>query len=522
MQTTTRHWQALGGVRDYHGVVSPLSSLRTRQSLGIGDFDDLRCMIDWLASTGFRVLQLLPIHDTGYESSPYLALSSFSINPVYISLGQAPLLPQEQAALKAFESQPRLHYSSFRRVKLQILRRLVESGWGKDLWVKYADSSLWTKRIDQYASFMALKDRYEGAPWWQWRENTPEDAVGELKEIRKEVRFYQTLQAIAHHQFFEVSRYARLKGVKLMGDLPILLAKDSAEVFFDRKLFNLELEVGAPPDQFSADGQNWSFPAYRWDLMSEDGYSWWSQRLNWAELYFEIYRIDHVAGFFGLWCMSPGDKGSKGRYYPTEIDTRLELGQARLTSLLERSSLLPVGEDLGQFDPLIRKRLLNMGIPGMKVMRWERYWNTSGNFISSKDYPRISLACVSTHDSSTLRQWIEEEPHDVLKLASSMGIESEGESAMHLAQEILRLCHQSSSALKVNLLVDYFDCFESLQASRAVDYRINVPGTVHENNWSLRYPHCIEDLMQFAPLEIMMRTLSTPVQDAHARSYSEA
>jgi 4-alpha-glucanotransferase len=506
MQTTTRHWQALGGIRDYHGVVTPLSAIRTHHSLGIGDMEDLRLMIDWLASTGFRVLQLLPIHDTGYEASPYLSLSSFSINPIYISLREAPLLPSEQTALKAFDENPRVNYGALKRVKMQILRRLIDSGWGRDLWVKYADSSLWTKRIDQYASFMALKDLYEGAPWWQW----PESAMDELRGVRKEMRFYQTLQAIAHHQFFEVSRYARLKGIKLMGDLPILLAKDSCEVFFDRKFFNLGTEVGAPADQFSQEGQNWGFPAYRWDVMSEEGYSWWTQRITWAELYFELYRLDHIAGFFGLWCIPPGKKGSEGNYFPKEIETRLELGQARLAHLLEKSFLLPVGEDLGNIDPSIRKRLSLMGIPGIKVMRWERFWESSGEFIPTSQYPRNSLACVSTHDSSTLRQWIEEDEDKALRLGASMGLELKGESKYLLAQEILKFCHNAPSALKVNLLVDYLDCFAALSGESSSEYRINVPGTVQESNWSLRYPHTVEELMQFAPLEILMRTLCTP------------
>ena len=509
MHTTTRHWQTLGGIRDYHGVVSPLSAIRTHHSLGIGDLEDLRLMIDWLASTGFRVLQLLPIHDTGYESSPYLSLSSFSINPVYISLKEAPLLSSEEAALKGFERSSRISYQALKRLKMQILKRLVESGWGRDLWVKYADSSLWTKRIDQYASFMALKDFYEGAPWWQW----PDNAMDELKNLRKEMRFYQTLQAIAHHQLFETSRYARLKGIKLMGDLPILLAKDSAEVFFDRRLFNLDSEVGAPADQFSQEGQNWGFPAYRWDLMSEEGYSWWSQRITWAELYFELYRLDHIAGFFGLWCIPPGQKGCKGRYFPSEIETRLELGQARLSALLEKSSLLPVGEDLGNIDPSIRKRLALMGIPGIKVMRWEKHWETTGEFISPSEYPRISLACVSTHDSSTLRTWIEEDKEAVLALGASMGLDLREESRSQLAQEILKLCHRGPSALKINLLVDYLDCFEALSTEDSNEYRINVPGTVQDNNWSLRYPQCVEELMQFAPLEILMRTLCAPSQE---------
>lgn len=503
MQTTARHWQTLGGIRDYHGVVTPLSSLRTEQSLGIGDIEDLRLMIDWLAATGFRVLQLLPVHDTGYDASPYLSLSSFSINPIFISLRGAPLLQNEIALLKAQESLPRIQYASLRRTKLQILRRLIDSGWGRDLWDKYADSSLWTRRIEQYASFMALKDRYEGAPWWNW----PLNATDELKNLRKEVRFYQTMQAIAHHQFFETSRYAHLKGVKLMGDLPILLAKDSAEVFFERKFFNLDLEVGAPADQYAKEGQNWGFPSYRWDLMSEDGYLWWSQRLAWAELYFDMYRLDHVIGFFGLWCMDPGKKGLEGRYFPPDLESRLELGQARLSSLLEKSSLLPVGEDLGQVHPFIRKRLANMGIPGMKVMRWERYWDQGGGFIPTKEYPRLSLACVSTHDSSTLRQWLCEEPQAAVSLGKLMGVELDGESPSQVAQEILRLCHQSPSCLKINLLVDYLDCFEALRAKEASDYRINVPGTIQDSNWTLRYPQTLEELMRFAPLEILMRTL---------------
>lgn len=510
-QAALKHWQKLGGIRDYHGVATPLLALRSYTSQGCGDFEDLRKCIDWLSHCGMDILQLLPLNDTGFDASPYAALSAFSLNPVYIHINKQTLSDEHKRRFESLEALTRVPYKQLRQIKLEIMRQLVLSGWGKEALLRLNQLGQASIRLLRYAQFMAIKDYYQGLPWWQWPQDKTMQQILEEPQVAQDVDFYQTIQAVAHEQLKEVALYARLKGLKLMGDLPILLCKDSAEVLFERELFDLEHEAGAPPDQYSDKGQKWGFPVYRWARISEDGYNWWQERLSWAENYFDMYRIDHVAGFFGLWTIQPQDDATKGCYYPKDPDVRLEIGQARLKELLDSCDMLPVGEDLGQIDPRIRDRLSFLAIPGIKVVRWHRQWEKQGQFIPLDKYPKLSLSCLSTHDSSTLRQWWHEEPQVAAELCQLLGLTYSESYDDGLAQEILRLCHTSSSALHIDLLVDYLDAFSDLRAAELEDYRINTPGTIHSKNWTLRYSHTIEELAKYTPLEMFWRMLCAKV-----------
>lgn len=498
------HWNKIGGIQPCHGLVTPLLALRTKQTLGCGDFGALRSLVDWIASTPMKLVQLLPLHDSGDDASPYAALSGFSLNPLYIDLSKAPLELCDREKLKEMESLPRVDYRALRTLKMDVLRALVARGYGKQLLQTFnPDASFHHLRLDRYARFMALKDYYDQKPWWEW----PLSSIDDLKELQPQVQFYQVVQLIAHSQLSEVSTYARSKGVHLVGDIPILLCKDSAEVFFERQFFNLDFEAGAPADQFSPQGQCWGFPIYNWYNLHLDGYSWWQDRIRWSGEYFDLYRLDHVAGFFGIWSIPPGKKAVEGFYEPQDPKLRLELGRARLQALLEASDKLPIGEDLGHIDPRIRDCLLQMGIPGMKVMRWHRHWDTDGTFIKPEDYQKMSLACVSTHDCSTLRMWFDEDIQAAQSLSKELGVECPKAWNTQWSKSILQACHHTGSAIHLNLLVDYLDAFEELCAKQAQDYRLNLPGVVQDCNWTLRYEQTISQLASYTPLQEFFKEL---------------
>jgi 4-alpha-glucanotransferase len=504
IQEAINHWQRLGGQKDYHGVATPLLSLRSNSSLGGGDFEDLRKTIDWLSSCKVDILQLLPLNDTGFDPSPYSAISAFSLNPIYIHLDPKVLKTQQLDRLQQIEKLPRVPYTLLRRTKLEVLRELVRSGWGKEDLKQFSLLPCHYLRMKQYALFMALKDHFNLLPWWQWPENL--EAIKKLPAIQEASQFYLTLQAVAHSQLVAVAKYAQLKGIKIFGDLPILICRDSSEVYFERVLFNLDVEAGAPPDQYSQEGQKWGFPIYNWSVLSANHYQWWHDRLHWAENYFDLYRLDHIAGFFAQWSIEPGKSAKDGFHLPKDPEVQLEIGQARLKVLLDASELLPVGEDLGYINPQIRERMSLLSVPGIRVMRWHLDWQKDEEFIALKDYPRLSLCCLSTHDSLTLRQWWNQEPEAAQKMCRSFSINYQRYDDA-VAQAALKASHQSHSCMHINLLGDYLDAFSTLRVQDPDFYRINTPGTINDLNWSMRYQQTIEELAIFTPLELFWRSI---------------
>lgn len=496
------HWKRVGA-QPRHGIVTPLLALRGQTRQGCGTFDELLELIDLAKEVGIEVLQLLPLQDSGYDPSPYAALGAFSLNPVYISLAKAPLEKQQKQLLEKIDAQASVPYRYLRAEKLKILRSLFFKGWKRDKELE-KEEILKNSHHYHYSCFMALKESYNLLPWWQWQESS----LQKLASLSEEIFFYHYLQQLAAKQLLKATEQAKKAKVLLVGDLPILLCKDSADVFFNREIFNLELTAGAPPDQFSSEGQNWGFPTYRWDVMSRSNYQFWRERLAWAKNYFDLYRLDHIAGFFGLFSI-PLDKTPKeGFYKPKELEARQELGNERLKRLLESSPMLPIGEDLGYIDPEIRVILEELGIPGICVMRWQREWEKAGKYIEPANYPVCSLACVSTHDSSTLREWFYEESEQAKALSSCLKIEHPKQWSCEWSRSILKACHHSSSLFHIDLLVDIFDAIEELKASPLERYRINVPGVVDDINWNLRYKFSCQKLKSVEFLKQFWKTLS--------------
>ncbi len=267
------------------GTAVPVFSLRTADDFGMGDFRDLRPLVDWAVATGQCIIQLLPVNDTTRrgeweDSYPYSPISSFALHPLYLRLQDLGIrktaaFTAEQTALNAL---PEIDWPHVAKAKMAWIRKAYLSRGARDLagaaCRKFAtENAFW---LDEYAAFCARRDGLE-----------PE--------------YYVWMQYHLDKQLSEEVRYARAHGIYFKGDLPIGVSADSAEAHFHPELFNLDCSAGAPPDYFSADGQNWGFPTYNWEAMEADGYAWWKSRLRVMSRYFDAFRIDHIIGWFRIW-----------------------------------------------------------------------------------------------------------------------------------------------------------------------------------------------------------------------------
>ena len=301
------------------GTVIPLFSLRSAHGWGIGDFGDIRLMADWLAATGQNVLQLLPVNDTtvcgGNEDSyPYNCVSVYALNPIYADMSVLPSLSSDKRAVyyskerEKLNAQPVVKYAQVYRLKMAYLRELFNEA-GNEVLASDGFKAFCSEQeqwLKPYCVYRFLSTRLH-SNMWEWKDyprygsDTWERVTTEYSDAAREMQFYSYVQYILYTQLSEAHRYANGKGVALKGDIPIGVAPNGVDVWCDAGQFNLQVSAGAPPDMFSADGQNWGFPTYNWQAMAADGYSWWRRRLQYMSNFFDAYRIDHILGFFRIW-----------------------------------------------------------------------------------------------------------------------------------------------------------------------------------------------------------------------------
>ena len=306
--------------RKLAGTQVPVFSLRTRKSAGIGDFGDLKTMIDFVASTGQKVLQLLPINDTTIthtwtDSYPYSCISVFAIHPQYADLHALPELKDAKARAEAEKTRAELNaldkidYEKVNDFKINYLRQIFNQEGGKMMKTAeykafFQDTELW---LVPYAQYSYLRDKNGTADFNQWPDHQVWDeaerkALADPKTAAyKNVAFFYFVQFVLDRQMQEAHEHAKTKGVILKGDIPIGVNRNGCDVWMEPKYFNLNGQAGAPPDDFSVNGQNWGFPTYNWFEMLKDGCQWWNRRFKNMARYFDAYRIDHVLGFFRIW-----------------------------------------------------------------------------------------------------------------------------------------------------------------------------------------------------------------------------
>ena len=316
------------------GTVIPVFSLRSEGSFGVGDFGDLKLMIDWCAMTRQRILQVLPINDTNstgtwQDSYPYNSISIYALHPQYTDLRQLPALKDEEQRQR-FESLrqelnalPQIDYERMFTAKMEYLRMVFDQEFGrvkrKKAYKTFVEEN--KEWLEPYSRFCYYRDLYHTAVFNDWPEQLPEPD-GEAVDFWHYVQFNLDAQMRSAHA------HARNARVILKGDIPIGISRDGVEAWVEPRYFNLNGQAGAPPDAFAEDGQNWGFPTYNWDEMLKDGCQWWVRRFSKMAQYFDAYRIDHVLGFFRIWEIPmPHKSGLYGQFQPSLPLTVEEIGQ---------------------------------------------------------------------------------------------------------------------------------------------------------------------------------------------------
>lgn len=468
---TSDHWARIG-MRHHHGIALPLFSLHTKRSCGVGEFLDLIPLIHWCREVGMDVIQLLPLNDSGENSSPYSGLSSIALNPIYLSLSALPhseeLAGEELEDLRRRCRSQRVAYHEVREEKLAILHRYFEQYGIEDQagYDAFVEQNSWLEGYSRY-----------------------------LEPGAHQFAFHSWVQYLCHQQLLLVAKEARAHSLLLMGDLPILISGESADVWEHPDLFDTRFTAGAPPDIYSATGQNWGVPIYRWENHFATDFAWWKQRLTAAEQYYDLFRLDHIVGFFRLWAIPPGKKASAGSFRPDDFEKQMEDGEAILRKLITSTSMLPIGEDLGVVPQEVRHVMAKLGICGTKVVRWERQWEADGHpFIPGDHYPEISVTTVSTHDSEPLQLWWKELPKEAAGYAQKHGWSYESHLSPDHLREMLKESHSTKSLFHINPLQEYLALFPELIWGGPEEERINVPGTTAATNWSYRLHPSMEEL----------------------------
>ena len=322
------------------GTVIPIFSLRSEGSFGVGDFGDLKMMIDWCDKTKQRVLQVLPINDTNMtktwqDSYPYNSISIYALHPQYTDFRQLPAI-KDEAKREAFENLrkelnalPQIDYERMFTAKLDYLREIFAQEWTavqrRESYKTFFEQNI--EWLVPYAAFCYYRDLYGTAVFSEWpKEATVKNTQKTTFKGKKELQFWYFVQYNLDAQMREAHAHARAHRVILKGDIPIGISRDGVEAWVEPKYFNLNGQAGAPPDAFSADGQNWGFPTYNWDAMLSDGCSWWVRRFRKMAEYFDAYRIDHVLGFFRIWEIPmPHKSGLMGQFAPALGMSREEI-----------------------------------------------------------------------------------------------------------------------------------------------------------------------------------------------------
>ncbi len=308
------------------GVAVPLFSICSRHSIGIGEFLDLIPFAQWAKFCDMNIIQLLPVNDTGSESSPYSARSAFALNPVFINIqlveGSSAFETEIDEAKAKFDKLGKIDYYKISTWKRGILRKIFDSRYdelkNQDRLVSWIKKNTWAKPYCVYCSLKAMNGEASWKDWKKYQDPTEADIDKLWTKYSKDVLFQAWMQCVAEMQFNAAVSEVSKMGLRLKGDIPILINEDSADVWYNRKYFSLEERAGAPPDMFSYGGQNWGFPTYRWDVLEQENFSWWRSRLAQASKFYHAYRIDHVLGFFRIWAIPEQETtGILGRFQPS-------------------------------------------------------------------------------------------------------------------------------------------------------------------------------------------------------------
>ena len=545
------------------GVLAPLFALRGENDLGIGDLGALREFIDWSAGIGFRLVQLLPINETGADNSPYNAISAMAIEPTTLQLAaNSPedLTRDDFNSVKADVDLARLRRGEvkYRQVK-KLKRRLLEKAFAnfcghaeKKLQLEFEkfckEEAEW---LNDYAFFRVLmEENDESATWTRWSaehqsierardwlHDLPQDRQAAL---RNRQNFFCYVQWIAHKQWRQIKLYAEECGVALMGDIPFGVSYYSADVFARPDEFALDWSGGAPPEPYFKDdeftqkwGQNWGIPLYRWDRMRANNFEWWRERVRAIRRIFHLFRIDHVLGFYRIYAfpwrprknkqflpldwqeMLARTGGRAPHFAPRDDETsencdanKREGEEYLRVALAEAGATRVIGEDLGAVPDYVRPSLRSLGIAGFKIPQWEVYHE---QVTPGEKYEQLSVATYTTHDHKPIRALWEE--------AFERSAATSEQSKFELAK-IALFAGFDPKIDKIDFEKDLYPAImEALFKSEAwiaivmiTDllarrYRFNVPGTPANLNWRRRMQRNVAQLRSSRNVQARMRLI---------------
>ncbi len=504
------------------GVLLPLFSARSSRSWGIGEIGDVGGFASWLRDAGLRTWLMLPVNEmSAGQHSPYSAMTAMAIDPIYISLrnvddyvalgGDAALDPGSRAEIDSLRGTPRIEWDRVRALKMRALR-MSFTRFDRDeysaqtpralAFAAWVVSQAWW--VEDYALFRALHTYHGERPWWEWEEGNrthrPDAIVQARQSLATEVRFAQYLQWVAGEQWHAARREA--DDVTLYGDLPFMVSADSADVWARQQSFMLDASVGVPPDAFSATGQDWGLPVYRWDVIAEDDYEWIHQRARRSADLFGGFRVDHLVGFYRTHAI-PLD-GSPRYFTPAALRDQIQQGEAVMNMFASVGARI-IAEDLGTVPDEVRESLARLRLPGYRVLRWEREWQKPGApFRDPLAYPPISVATSGTHDTDTLAEWWDGaddvERFAVLAMPWFVNLRSARAQSATQPGSSPTLTDEPFTATSPfsDVVRDAF--LELLLASGSGDVilpmqdlfgwrdRVNVPATVDDRNWTWTLP----------------------------------
>lgn len=412
-------WEAIG-LKRRAGVVVPLFSIRSSKSVGIGEIMDLKYVVKWCKKTGFSIIQLLPMNEVGFDFAPYNCISSFALEPMYISFYALKDVNLALHKKKIRNLKKEFRISENKKVDYRIKQRKLDLLWDifKTNYVSGSRKFLNFKTqnkywLEDYAIYKILKECHNGKSWEEWENdlrNRQEERLAEFRKLySRRIEFYKWVQWQLYEQLKKIKRYATKNNVLIMGDIPYLVARDSVDTWAYRDFFKLEFSAGAPPDMYFSFGQRWGSPPYDRFALETDGFSYLKNKLKYAENFYHLYRIDHFIGLFRLWTIdinSPEEKkGLAGFFDPSDENKWEETGLRILKPMLDSTKMMPVAEDLGIVPECSYKVLWEYGIPGINVQRWTKDPNSEYRFLKPEYYRINSVATLSTHDSSILVEW---------------------------------------------------------------------------------------------------------------------
>lgn len=513
------------------GVLIPIFSLRSATDWGVGEIPDLVPFSRWARDAGLSSILLLPVNEASRgQNSPYFALSAFAIDPVYVAPEAMPdfqeaggvdaLTPEERDRLAAVRRDRKVRWDEVRQLKRRAFQlgfeRFLREEWERKTeraraLVSFAEEE--RSWLEDYALFVALHDaELGGKAWMDWpeplRERDPDALASARERHAREVLFQEWMQWVAEEQWHAARAAANRGGVRLGGDLPFMVASDSADVWARREDFRTDARVGVPPDAFSPTGQDWGFPVYRWPEMKAAGYPWIRERARrMADLY-DLYRVDHVVGLYRTYFF-PSD-GTEPRFVPEKEEEQIENGVAVLHICTEGAQV--VAEDLGVVPDFVRASLTELGIPGYRVQRWEKNWKEGGDaFRDPAEWPPLSLATSGTHDTESLADWFEAlSPEERAQLLALPQLEALRERAGVLpppseepppSPDAAPAKPPPERAGPLPFDTDVRDALVAMIYSAGSDVallpfqdllgareRVNLPGTVSDDNWTYRMP----------------------------------